>query len=113
MVVKTHSIGLGVTGLHVGPTNVRRYFPRNISVVELQLDHLQIQCRLSPDFWQDEPEIHDSRLCAWLETKHMHSKPDRSPVALAMVPVGENSYRLQPVSLGVVPRVGQTSQAAA
>lgn len=113
MVVRTHSIGLGVTGLHVGPANVRRYFPRSVTVVELQLDHLQIQCRLGPDFWQDQPEIHDPRLCAWLETKHMHYKPDRSPVPLAMIPVGENSFRLQSVSLKVVARASQASRAAA
>lgn len=98
MVVKTHSIGLGVTGLHVGPTNVRRYFPKNIAVVELQLDHLRIQCGLHPGFWRGQPEIYDPRLCAWLESKHMHSRPDRAPVPLAMIPEGENSFRLQPVS---------------
>lgn len=99
MVVKTHSIGLGVTGLHVGPTNVRRYFPKNIAVVELQLDHLRIQCGLPPGFWRGQPEIHDPRLCAWLESKHMHNRPDRAPIPLAMIPEGENSFRLQTVSL--------------
>ena len=74
MVVKTQSKGRGLTGLHVGATNVRRYFPRDISVIELQLDHLQIQCGLGPEFWQDEPEIHDPRLCAWLESKNFHNK---------------------------------------
>lgn len=113
MVVRTHSIGLGVTGLHVGPANVRRYFPKNTAMIELQLDHLQIQCRLSPNFWRDQPEIHDPRLCAWLETKHMHSKPDRSPVSLSMIPAGENSFRLQPVSLKVVAKATQASRAAA
>jgi len=67
MVVKTQSKGRGVTGLNVGSSNVQRYFPRGISFVELQLDHLQIQCDLSPDFWQDQPEIFDPRLCAWLD----------------------------------------------
>lgn len=96
MVVKTQSKGLGVTGLHVGASNVRRYFPKHISSIELQLDHLQIQCGLNPTFWQDEPEIFDPRLCAWLEARHMHAKPDRTPVPLAMIPEGKNSYRLQP-----------------
>jgi hypothetical protein len=97
MVVKTQSKGLGVTGLHVGASNVRRYFPKHISSIELQLDHLQIQCGLKPNFWQGEPEIFDPRLCAWLEIRHMHAKPDRSPIPLAMIPEGKNSYRLQPV----------------
>jgi hypothetical protein len=99
MVVKTQSKGFGITGLHVGASNVRRYFPKNISSIELQLDHLQIQCGLKPNFWQDEPEIFDPRLCAWLEARHMHTRLDRAPIPLSMIPAGENSYRLQPVSL--------------
>ena len=99
MVVKTQSKGRGVTGLHVGVNNVRRYFPKQISSIELQLDHLQIQCGLKPDFWQGEPEIFDPRLSAWLESRHMHTKPDRESVSLAMIPEGKNSFRLQPVRL--------------
>ena len=67
MVVKTNSKAFGVTGLHVGATNARRYFPKNSPVVELLLDHLQIQCWLRADFWKGQPEIFDPRLCAWLE----------------------------------------------
>jgi hypothetical protein len=99
MVVKTQSKGRGVTGLHVGVNNVRRYFPKNISSIELQLDHLQIECGLKPNFWQGEPEIFDPRLCAWLESRHMHAKPDRTPIPLAMIPEGKNSFRLRPVRL--------------
>ncbi len=99
MVVKTQSKGLGVTGLHVGVNNVRRYFPKNISSIELQLDHLQIECGLKPNFWHGEPDIFDPRLCAWLESRHMHAKPDRTPIPLAMIPEGKNSFRLQPVRL--------------
>ncbi|MGD0682586.1 MAG: hypothetical protein ABR990_11080 [Terracidiphilus sp.] len=99
MVVKTQSKGLGITVLHVGASNVRRYFPKNISSIELQLDHLQIQCGLKPNFWRGEPEIFDPRLCAWLEARHMHAKLDRAPIPLAMIPSGKNSYRLQPVCI--------------
>jgi hypothetical protein len=97
MVVKTQSKGHGITGLHVGANNVRRYFPKQISSIELQLGHLQIECGLSPNFWHGEPEIYDPRLCAWLESRHMHSHPGREPVPLAMIPEGKNSFRLQPV----------------
>jgi hypothetical protein len=98
MVVKTQSKGRGVMGLHVGASNVRRYFPRHLAVIELHLDHLQIQCGLRPDFWQDQPEIHDPRLCAWLESKNYHTRPDRTPVPLAMIPSGSSAFRLQPVA---------------
>jgi hypothetical protein len=95
MVVKAQSKGRGVSGLHVGSDNVRRYFPKNVSTIELELDHLRIQCGLAPDFWQGQPEIHDPRLCAWLETKHMHGNRGRNPVTLTMVPAGDNAFRLQ------------------
>ncbi len=97
MVVRTQCKGRGITGLHVGVNNVRRYFPKDISVIELQLDHLQIQCGLSPEFWNGEPDIFDPRLCAWLEARHMHGRCTRSPVPLAMIPSGHNAFKLQPV----------------
>ena len=101
MVVKTQSKGHGVTGLHVGSNNVRRYFPKGTKNIELQLGHLRIQCGLKPDFWQGQPDIFDPRLCAWLESKNLHGTANRT-VPLAMIPSGDNSFQLQPVS--VVPR---------
>ena len=99
MVVKTQCKGHEVTGLLVGAANVRRYFPKNVSEIELQLDHLCIECGLSPAFWRGRPEIHDRRLCAWLEQKQFHGTPSRAPLPLDMIPTGENSFRLGPVSL--------------
>jgi len=113
MVVKTQSKGRGVIGLHVGANNVRRYFPKKISSIELLLDHLQIECGLKPDFWQDAPEIFDPRLCAWLESRHLHAQADRAPVPLAMIPLGENSFRLQPVRLNAHDRAKLHSGSAA
>jgi len=99
MVVRTQRKGLRQTGLHVGATNARRYFPKEVSVIELELDHLQIQCGLSPGFWEEEPEIYDPRLCAWLESKTALTKLDRTPVPLNMIPSGKNSFKLQIVRL--------------
>jgi hypothetical protein len=98
MVVQTQAKSRGVVGLLVGAYNARRYFSKEIPVIELQLDHLQIQCGLKPDFWQGEPEIVDPRLCAWLEAKHFHNKKDRSPIPFALIPEGNNCYRVKAVS---------------
>lgn len=98
MVVKTQSKGHGVTGLNVGTDNARRYFPKGTKNIELELGHLRIQCGLKPDFWQGQPEIYDPRLCAWLESKNLHGTANRT-VPLAMIPAGDNSFRLQPMSL--------------
>jgi hypothetical protein len=99
MVVRTQCKGREVTGLLVGASNARRYFPKNISAIELQLDHLRIECGLAPDFWRGQPEIHDPRLCAWLESKQFNGKSCRTPMPLNMIPSGENSFKIGPVSL--------------
>jgi hypothetical protein len=99
MVVKTQSKGLGRTGVNVGASNARRYFSRDTAVVELELDHLRIQCWLKPGFWLDQPEIDDPRLCAWLESKRLQTRPNQPPVPLAMIPAGKNAFRLQPVAM--------------
>ena len=99
MVVKTQIKGCGVTGLRVGARNVRRYFPKNVSTIELQLDHLQIQCGLSPEFWTGEPEIHDPRLCEWLDFKIFHRVEGRTSLRLAMTPAGANAFRLRSTTL--------------
>ena len=79
----------------MGMNNVQRYFQRGIPFVELQLDHLQIQCDLTPDFWQGQPEIFDPRLCAWLESKHLNANTPRGPIPVALIPAGKNSFRLR------------------
>lgn len=94
MVVKTQCIGGEVTGLHVGTANARRYFPRNVSTIELELDHLRIECGIPPGFWSGQPDLHDRRLCAWLQAKQLGSKSSRTPLPLDMVPSGKNSFRL-------------------
>ena len=95
VVVKTQLRGGGVAGLHIGARNVRRYFPKGTRVIELQLDHLQIQCGLTSEFWNGRPEIHDPRLCEWLDFKVIHRTGERKQVKLAMTPAGESVFRLR------------------
>ena len=97
MVVRTQSKGRAFTGLHIGVTNARRYFPKGTSAIELLIDHLQIQCALKPEFWDGEADIVDLRLSAWLEAKHPRDRFDRQPIPLDMVPAGNNAFRLQPI----------------
>ena len=105
MVVKAQSKGRNVIGLNVGVHNVRRYFPKNVVTIELQLDHLRIECGLPPDFWKSAGKIRDRRLCAWLESKYFSKQPLRqTPLPLDMVPLGENSFRLQSLAPDDNPR---------
>ncbi|HVN92683.1 MAG TPA: hypothetical protein VMT38_03255 [Terracidiphilus sp.] len=94
MVVTSQCNGHRVTGLYVGANNVRRYFSKRATQIEIRLDHLLIECGLSPGFWHDKPEIHDPRLCLWLESKQRSS--GKAPVPLAMIPSGNNSFILGP-----------------
>jgi hypothetical protein len=98
MVVKTQYDGLRVSGLYVDVKNVRRYFSRRTEAVELQLDHLRIECGLPPLFWDGQPEIHDPRLCDWLQAKLMRDRPCRTPIPVEMIPAGKNSFRLASIS---------------
>jgi hypothetical protein len=96
MLVKSQCDGNRVTGLYIGADNVRRYFPRRVAQIELRLDHLRIECGLTSHFWNGEPEIHDPRLCLWLESKQWQRKERRAPMPLDMTPSGEHSFTLWP-----------------
>jgi hypothetical protein len=97
MVVRTQCKGREFVGVEVGAGNVRRYFPRRMPVIEIEIDHLQIQCRLEPGFWNGHPEISDPRLRVWLESKNFKGKPGEEPVPLVLVPSGKNCFRLQTI----------------
>jgi hypothetical protein len=101
MVVTTQYQGRRIAGLFIGSKNANRYFSRNSRIVELQLDHLQIQCRLSAQFWDDTPEIQDPRLCDWLKSKHLYDKCFQTPIPVELVPAGDNTFRLGPLVMEV------------
>jgi len=98
MVVKTLHLGRRVTGVEVGVVNVRRYFSQEAAEIELLLDHLQIQCGLTPGFWQGDTAICDPRLSAWLESKYSGFHPSDPPIPLALIPSGKNCFRLRPIA---------------
>lgn len=94
MLVKSQCAGNRVTGLVVGENNVRRYFPRKVKAINLKLDHLMIECGLASRFWDGEPEIHDPRLCLWLESKQLKDSNCRVSVPFDMTPTGEGAFTL-------------------
>lgn len=105
MLVTSQCDGNRVIGLYIGADNVRRYFPKQVSRIELQLDHLCIECGLDPHFWNGQPEIHDPRLCLWLESKQSQRRERRTPMPLAMMPSGDHSFTLGPVKNEEPPKI--------
>jgi hypothetical protein len=99
MVVTSQCRGRRVIGILVGENNVQRFFPMHITAIELQLDHLRIECGLGPNFWKDKPEISDPRLGLWLESKDRNGNGRRVPIPLAMIPSGRNSFIVGPAQL--------------
>jgi hypothetical protein len=82
----------------MGAENAKRYFPQEVHLIELELDHLRIVCSLEPSFWLDHPEIHDVRLSSWLESKRNSGKLATQEAPVAMIPCGKCSFRLQIMS---------------
>lgn len=99
MVVTSQCSGHRVIGILVGEINVKRYFPRHVKEIELQLDHLRIECDLGPNFWNGKPEISDPRLGLWLESKDRNGDRRRAPTPLALIPSGRNSFIVGPAQL--------------
>jgi len=101
MVVTSQCIGHRMTGILVGESNVQRYFPKHVKAIELQLDHLRIECGLPANFWNGKPEISDPRLGLWLESKVRNGNGNghRIPTPLAMIPSGANSFIVGPAHL--------------
>src|SRR4051794_10692273 len=93
MIVRAHGNNGGIAALHVGIGNVLRFFSRDSSIIELELDHLRIQCELPPDFWAAKPEICDRRLCAWLQAKRHGSA--ESSIPMNMQAKGNNLFQLK------------------
>jgi hypothetical protein len=83
----------------VGEGDVQRFFPKHVTEIELQLDHLRIECGLGPHFWNGKPEISDPRLCIWLESKVRDGNGLRAPTPLALIPSGRNSFIVAPAQL--------------
>jgi hypothetical protein len=112
MVVKTQGKGSSITGLLIGMGNARRYFPKGVSSVELQLDHLQIQCELKREQWDGEATITDARLIAWLEAKHPNRRFECNGITLMLVPSGDNAFRVEPHTLHAVTKTALPQNAA-
>ena len=102
MIVQMQKRDSGVTELKIGARNALRFIPRNLSRVELHLDHLQIECDLKPGSWKNELLISDPRLSAWLEQKHRFRGQAGGVSVFEMTPVEERAFRLHLVSVTTI-----------
>lgn len=94
MIVKMQSDGHSITGIRMGVSDARSFFPPGVTSVDLELDHLRIRCNLRSCKRHDGAEISDPRLTAWLNEKYYWRKLPCTPVSVELLKSG-NSYRLQ------------------
>lgn len=94
MIATMQSDGHSITGIRMEMSDARRFFPRGLTSVDLELDHLRISCDLHACKWLQQTEISDPRLTAWLSEKFYGQKLPRTPVSVELRKSGK-SYRLQ------------------
>ena len=97
MIVTMQSKSHSITGIRIGMYEARRFFPRGLNSVDLELDDLRIRCSIHANSRLNRAEISDPRLTAWLEEKFYWQKLPATPVPVEMVRSG-NAYRLQLIS---------------
>jgi len=102
MVVYTRAKVDGVTSLQIGGGNVKEYFSPDVRMIELELDQVRILCPVEPTLSEDRPEIHDRRLSCWLQAKCSTGKLAMRTSPIALIPSGENVFRLEPMSAELV-----------
>jgi hypothetical protein len=95
MLVSMQSDGHSITGIRMGMSDARRFFPQGLRSVDLELDHLRIQCDVRATESLDRAEISDPRLTAWLNEKLYWQKLPRTPVSAELVKSGKCAYRLK------------------
>ena len=93
MLVTIRNSGHSIAGIRIGSSDACHFFPSALKSIDIELDHLRIQCDLHTDVWHGR-EISDPRLAAWLEEKFYWRKQPTAPLRLEMVKTG-GSYRLQ------------------
>ena len=94
MIVTMQSKSHSITGIRIGMYEARRFFPRGLNSVDLELDDLRIRCSIHANSRLNRAEISDPRLSAWLEEKFYWQKLPATPVPVEMVKSG-SAYRLQ------------------
>ena len=94
MIVTMQSNGHSITGIRIDMFDARRFFPRGVNSVDLELDDLRIRCDVRANSRLHRAEISDPRLTAWLNEKFYWQRLPSTPVPVEMVKSG-NSYRLQ------------------
>jgi hypothetical protein len=94
MVVTMQSEGHAIVGIRIGMAEARRFFGRGLHSIDLELDHLRINCDVRANSRLHRAEISDPRLTAWLEEKFYWRKLPSIPLSVELVKKGE-SYSLQ------------------
>jgi len=89
----------GTYGIRIGKKNVRKYFKRNWDQVEIKIDGIFHEFKLSSKFWTTCPEIRGKELRDWLRSQKSIPWFKGHPPRFELVPLSENMFRLTKIQM--------------
>jgi hypothetical protein len=84
----------GTYGIHVGKENAQKWFSKEWTSIEVDVDNRFYSFSLSPTFWTTCPEFRGGPIPHWLEMQGLLSWPKRNPPQFELIPLEENKFRL-------------------
>lgn len=84
----------GTYGVRVGSRNAERYFAREWTFVDVELDGKYYRVSLSDSFWRKCPELRAAAFGDWLQRHGLRSWEKGKPPRLELIPVEGNRFRL-------------------
>lgn len=84
----------GTYGIRVGRANAYRYFNKEWSDIEVEIDGMYFSFALSSTFWSTCPEFRGKAITDWLHKNEMASWPKGQPHQFNLTPLNDNKFRL-------------------
>jgi len=84
----------GTYGIRVGRENAQKWFSKEWTSIDVEIDGRMYTFALSPTFWTTCPEFRGGPIPHWLEKHGQLSWPKRNPPQFELISLGNNKFRL-------------------
>lgn len=81
-------------GIRVGKLNAERYFKRNWTNIEVEINGRFYLFNLSSTFWTTCPEFRGGPIPNWLRSQGLIPWPKGNPPKFELIPLKDNKFRL-------------------